>query len=49
VLKLARLAGFSEQSTWLALAGLAGRGMIEAKRTDDVIDARITPKGRRGL
>jgi DNA-binding IclR family transcriptional regulator len=45
---LARLIGFSEASTWRALAGLAGKRLINAAKTDDGgVDVRITDAGRR--
>lgn len=49
VIRLARLAGFSEASTWLAIAGLAARGMIVAKRVDSNVECSITERGRRGV
>lgn len=46
VVRLAQLVGFSENSVWVALAGLAGRGMIYAVRVGDDLDIRISRLGR---
>lgn len=47
VSRLAKLIGFTEGSAWLAVAGLAGKGLVVAERVDTGVFVRITEQGRR--